>query len=106
MAASCAENNTNYENEKDVNDPHVILSSSNNIDNLDVGNYLSNTSISDQEKFKILNKPWTPGNDFNFPKCGKRNLKFQLQWLKSFQLLVYSQAGDQGALCKYCVCFL
>ena len=54
VAASCADNNTNYENEKDVNDPHVILPSSNNIDNLDVGNYLSYASISDQEKFKIL----------------------------------------------------
>lgn len=47
---------------------------------------------------------WIPDIDFKFPTSGKRNLKFQHSWLRSFVWLVYSAAED-GAYCRYCVSF-
>lgn len=75
-----------------------------NIDVNDVGLYL-NKNIENETKLNLLTTPWMPDNNFKFPLVSKRNLKFQLNWCKRFPWLVYTQAGNQGAVCKYCVVF-
>lgn len=47
---------------------------------------------------------WVPDIDFKFQASGKRNLKFQHSWLRSFVWLVYS-ASEDGAYCRFCVAF-
>lgn len=73
---------------------------------LDLGRYLNTPSekIDSETKLKLLCNPWVPDASFQFPTSGKRNLKFQSQWLQKFPWLVYSKKND-GALCKYCVLF-
>lgn len=71
---------------------------------LDLGKYLGAISNIDREtKLKLLTSPWVPGDNYGFPASGKRNLKFQRQWLSRFKWLVYTNMD--GALCKYCVLF-
>ncbi|XP_014675618.1 PREDICTED: 52 kDa repressor of the inhibitor of the protein kinase-like [Priapulus caudatus] len=63
-------------------------------------------SLTDEERFKILNSAWTPPPTFAFPthmEHGKTR-KFQIQWLFSFPWLVYSRSSD-GGVCKYCALF-
>lgn len=60
--------------------------------------------MNDIEKYEVLVHYWIPDIDFKFPTSGKRNLKFQHSWLRSFVWLVYSAAED-GAYCRYCVSF-
>lgn len=60
--------------------------------------------MNDIEKYEVLVHNWIPDIDFKFPTSGKRNLKFQHSWLRSFVWLVYSAAED-GAYCRYCVSF-
>lgn len=60
--------------------------------------------MNDIEKYEVLVHHWIPDIDFNFPISGKRNLKFQHSWLRSFVWLVYS-ATEDGAYCRYCVSF-
>ena len=60
--------------------------------------------MNDIEKYEVLVHNWIPDVDFKFPTSGKRNLKFQHSWLRSFVWLVYSAAED-GAYCRYCVSF-
>lgn len=71
---------------------------------LDVGTFIGNKNISDTMKNDLLTNPWTPDNNYNFPKEGTRNLRFKHYWLNSYEWLVYSEV-ENGALCKYCVVF-
>lgn len=73
---------------------------------LDLGKYLNIPSeiIDPDTKLKLLCNPWVPEVDFRFPASGKRNLRFQSQWLHKYTWLVYSKKND-AALCKYCVLF-
>lgn len=48
---------------------------------------------------------WNSDKNYKFPISKKKKLKFQLSWLKCFQLLSYTAKGDQGAVCKYCTVF-
>ncbi|KAF0747580.1 52 kDa repressor of the inhibitor of the protein kinase-like isoform X1, partial [Aphis craccivora] len=48
--------------------------------NDDISIYVGKTLSSD-EKVLALNKLWIPMPGYNFPKTGKRNLKFQYSWL-------------------------
>lgn len=64
------------------------------------------TSLTDDQKYKLLTQPFTPCNDFHFPKIfmyGK-NRSFQLGWLKKYPGLIYSPLL-QGGLCVYCIMF-
>ena len=57
-------------------------------------------NLSDQEKFQLLTKDYTPSEKFVFPKTkiyGKKRL-FQMSWLKEYKWLVYSPSND-GGLC-------
>lgn len=70
------------------------------LDYSDIGHYLGK-SLTDEERFKILNSAWTPPPNFSFPthmEHGKSR-KFQIQWLFSFPWLVYSRSSD-GGVCK------
>ncbi|KAK5649293.1 hypothetical protein RI129_000322 [Pyrocoelia pectoralis] len=59
-----------------------------------------------EERENLLNNAWKPEECFHFPstKYGKRQLKFQHNWLKTREWLVYSKKLD-GAFCKYCMLF-
>lgn len=50
---------------------------------------------------------WSPDENYKFPitKNLKKNLKFQLGWIKRFPWVVYSKIGEQGAVCKNCAIF-
>lgn len=48
-------------------------------------------------------KTWVPHINYKYP-CGKRNMKFQHQWLSEFQWLAYSDLSVV-TLCKVCVIF-
>lgn len=69
----------------------------------DVGRYLHEDILDQETKLNLLKYPWIPEFSFEFPSSGKRNLKFQRQWLQRFSWLVYTKSD--GALCKYCVLF-
>lgn len=69
---------------------------------LDIGRFI-NSYLDEDLKFNLLTSPWVPESTFNFPASGKRNLRFQRQWLTRFPWLVYTQSD--GAFCKYCVLF-
>lgn len=65
-----------------------------------------NKRITDEEKFLYLKNTWTPTVGYAFPihKYGNKNRQFQLDWLKRFQWLSYSQLKN-GEFCKLCVLF-
>ncbi|XP_050540288.1 uncharacterized protein LOC126904925 [Daktulosphaira vitifoliae] len=69
----------------------------------DIANF-SHKQLNDFEKYEVIEHYWVPDINFKFPTSGKRNLKFQHSWLRSFAWLVYSAAED-GAYCRYCVSF-
>lgn len=51
-----------------------------------------------------MEDPWKPDHTFKFPASGKRNLKFQYNWMTKWNWLLYSKIED-GAFCKYCLLF-
>ena len=83
-----------------------LMSTAPIIDN-DRAKYIGNTtSLKDDQKYKLLTKPFTPSNNFHFPMVfmyGK-NQSFQLSWLEKYPGLVYSPLLQRG-LCKYCIFF-
>ena len=63
-------------------------------------------NLTDQEKFQLLTKDYTPSEKFVFPKTkiyGKSR-SFQMSWLKEYTWLVYSPSKD-GGLCRVCLVF-
>lgn len=52
----------------------------------------------------MLGRLWVPSSNYEFPKSGKRNLKFQITWTYEFPWLRYSKLHD-GAYCLTCVLF-
>ncbi|XP_030749711.1 zinc finger MYM-type protein 1-like [Sitophilus oryzae] len=73
-------------------------------DNSDIGCCFTE-KLDDGVKFRLLTSPWVPDEKYNFPVSKKRNLKFQIGWLKRFPWPSYNNHGDQGAVCKYCAIF-
>ncbi len=67
--------------------------------------YMNAASLSDNEKYRLLTKPFVPSDTFQFPgttdHCGK-NRHFQISWLTTFPGLVYSPSMN-GGFCNYCV---
>uniref|UniRef100_A0A2S2QIH3 Repressor of the inhibitor of the protein kinase n=1 Tax=Sipha flava TaxID=143950 RepID=A0A2S2QIH3_9HEMI len=70
----------------------------------DIGNYVHNLEINDLKKEELLKTPWVPSSTYIFPVKTKRNLRFQLSWIKRFPWLSYSQLFE-GAFCRLCVLF-
>jgi hypothetical protein len=72
----------------------------------DIG-YCFGKNVCDEIKFKLLTDHLSPDENYKFPitKNLKKNLKFQLGWIKRFPCVVYSRIGEQGAVCKYCAIF-
>ncbi|XP_022177201.1 52 kDa repressor of the inhibitor of the protein kinase-like [Myzus persicae] len=71
----------------------------------DIGNYVHNLEINDLKKEELLKTPWVPHSTYIFPVKTKRNLRFQLSWIKRFSWLSYSQIFE-GAFCRPCVLFV
>lgn len=72
----------------------------------DIGFGVVKNILSDEEKFMILKNTWTPNVEYSFPAIKQRNQTrcFQLDWLRRFNWLAYSELKN-GGFCKYCVCF-
>lgn len=79
------------------------------IQSSDIG-YFVGTRVSDHSKVMLLEKPWTPSSNYQFPynevvKKGKTTKKYaQRSHLERFHWLVLSDK-DKGLYCKYCVLF-
>ena len=80
-------------------------------DRLDIGNYIATRlTIPDGLKLELLQKPWIPPCQYNFPKYSQkvkgkdRFSSFQHDWFSEFNWLVYS-AAKNGSFCKFCVLF-
>ena len=80
-------------------------------DRLDIGNYIATRlTIPDGLKPELLQKPWIPPHQYDFPKYlqkvkGKDRFScFQYNWFNKFNWLVYSVAKN-GSFCKFCVLF-
>ncbi|KAL4120679.1 hypothetical protein QTP88_013327 [Uroleucon formosanum] len=76
------------------------------VEDNDIG-YCFGKNVCDEIKFKLLTDHWSPDENYKFPITThlKKNLKFQLGWIKRFPWVVYSRIGEQGAVCKYCAIF-
>jgi hypothetical protein len=61
--------------------------------------------VNDELKFKLLTNVWLSDEKFNIPILGKRNLKFQLNRIKRFPWLCYTNMRNSGAVCKNCTIF-
>lgn len=87
-----------------------LLSTSFNFDSQDIGVYINlrekNIILNDLKREQLLTSPWVPPNGYVFPidNTNKRNLRFQMSWIKRYSWLVYSEI-ENGALCKFCVIF-
>ncbi|KAL7287151.1 hypothetical protein TKK_0018585 [Trichogramma kaykai] len=102
-----AECNIQSSTQENLRDGEIedTLSSHDKLHHLDFGYYFRNpgTEIEREMKIQLLKSPWVPDSSYTFPASTERNLRFQHQWLKRFNWLVYSQLD--GAFCKYCFLF-
>jgi len=87
-----------------------VASISINFDSQDIGAYINlrekNIVLNDLKREQLLTSPWVPQSGYVFPinNTNKRNLRFQMSWIKRFSWLVYSEI-ENGALYKFCVLF-
>ncbi|KAL4082892.1 hypothetical protein QTP88_029546 [Uroleucon formosanum] len=84
-------------------DMHVPKST--NMNAYDIGLCIDK-QLTNEEKFVYLKNTWTPAVGYAFPiyKYGNQNRQFQLDWLRRFQWLSYSQLKN-GGFCKFCILF-
>ncbi|XP_008182934.1 52 kDa repressor of the inhibitor of the protein kinase-like [Acyrthosiphon pisum] len=90
-----------------TNENNILKSDAEQIvEDNDIG-YCFGKNLCDEIKFKLLTAHWSPDENYKFPITTnrKKNLKFQLGWIKRFPWVVYSRIGEQGAVCKYCAIF-
>ena len=73
------------------------------IDTSDVASCMSGGDITDSDKYDLLTNHFGPGIDYKFPKIANGR-SFQLQWLRLYPWLVYSQQVN-GGFCLPCVLF-
>lgn len=73
----------------------------------DIGLYLNkNLRVSDDNRYKMLNRPWFPANNYKYPTFHDElyTYIFQEDWFDDYKWLAYSD-HVKGALCKVCVLF-
>ena len=80
-----------------------------NVDaSFDLGQYISKTGVTDDEKYQMLTNPRVKISSYDFKKDvlmkGKDRWVFQQDWLSKYTWLVYSPQL-KGGLCKYCILF-
>ena len=72
----------------------------------DIGRYVG--SFSDgilENNVEVFQNIWVPEEGFDFRKVGEKR-SFRHEWLKTYApWLAYSEVGDGGAFCKFCVLF-
>ncbi|KAL4084918.1 hypothetical protein QTP88_027785 [Uroleucon formosanum] len=89
----------------DTDNHNIVLTpNSNNSMSDDSDKTLTAGEIDDLKKEELLKTPWVPHSTYIFPVKTKRNLRFQLSWIKRFPWLSYSQIFE-GAFCRPCVLF-
>ncbi|XP_042913321.2 52 kDa repressor of the inhibitor of the protein kinase-like [Parasteatoda tepidariorum] len=74
---------------------------------LDIGICMnSEVHINDELRLKLLKKPWTPSQFYDFKKDLKLDAKrsFRLEWLQTCPWLAYSESA-KGPVCRVCVLF-
>jgi len=117
--SSCTNTLTNYFNKKfktshDGNEASTSSSISTAVTEITTENSTNDIAdigccfdqkVSDELKYKLLTNVWKPDEKFTFPISGNRNLKFQLNWIKRFPWLCYTNMQNSGAVCKYCAIF-
>ncbi|XP_008180518.1 52 kDa repressor of the inhibitor of the protein kinase-like [Acyrthosiphon pisum] len=70
-----------------------------------IGQFEQPTSqVNSSHRYNILKNTFNPDTTFKFPGSGRRNLKFQINWLSRWKWLAYSVSCD-GAFCKYRMLF-
>lgn len=78
------------------------------VNGLDIGLFLSKSSLSDSLKYNVLLKAWKPDRLYNFKNDlasdGGKRRPFLYNWLDEFHFIAYS-SQLKGALCKFCVLF-
>lgn len=75
--------------------------------NCDLGLYINKTaSLTDVQKYQLLQNPWQPPVGFEFPYVvhKKQRRYFNAQWLTRYSWLSFSNVL-QGAFCRVCVLF-
>ena len=75
--------------------------------NLDIGLYVHrNFTLTDDQKYNVLQNPWGPPVGFCFPCVVQKNQRrfFNSGWLDRYSSLSYSKLLG-GALCRACVLF-
>ena len=70
---------------------------------IDIGNFMSR-SLTERDRRTLLLNSWAPlsSYDFRVVHTGFQKRRFQMQWLKEFKWLAYSEIHE-GSLCKWCV---
>jgi hypothetical protein len=61
--------------------------------------------FSEELIYRGLTESIIPGEGFEFPRTGSRNLRFQVHWAKQYPWLLYCKTDD-GVVCKYCCLFV
>lgn len=71
--------------------------------------WILNVPFSDEIRFKVLETPWKPPQDYDFKqdidhKNETQQRAFHHEWLTAYPWLAYS-AQAKGPLCRTCVLF-
>jgi hypothetical protein len=76
-----------------------------NVNAYDVG-LCVDKELTDEEKFNFCKNAWSLVASYKFPvlKQGNQNRSFQLDWLRRYHWLTYSELKE-GGFCKFCVLF-
>lgn len=79
--------------------------SENNQNAYDIGLCI-NKVLTDEDKFNFCKNAWIPVTGYKFPlvKHGNQNRSFQLEWLRRYNWLTYSEL-KKGGFCKFCTLF-
>ena len=108
--AECDEQQTSTSRVVVESEQYAIEQSHHLMGKVDIGDFVSGSPITDEEKMNCLSNTWEPSTSYKFPRVertvkGKvRYLSFQRKWLTDFKWLAYSPSKC-GGFCKSCVLF-
>lgn len=70
-------------------DDVVEISNTDSIFNInDIGNVVRreiSEVLEDDQKYQLIKNVWVPDSNYIFPASGKRNLRFQINWINKFK---------------------